>query len=106
MWEGRGAVAAADTYFIEERARVAAGDSRRIPDDDVLTALNERPHDRQQSRRNMEEPTRPRDLAASDELCPACGAASTPGERYQRPFAIDVESIEDGAPTVDAEVVC
>jgi hypothetical protein len=97
LWDARGAVAAVDQHLIEERARTAAGEPRRIVDWDWLVAL-----------RDVREIIvslggiwqNVRDLAADNEPCPACGAPTQSEDRHLQPFVIDVEAVEipDDAP--------
>jgi hypothetical protein len=112
LWDARGAVAAVDSHLIQERARVANGERRRIADGDWVTALDD-VRTIITSFGSMWKNVR--DLRDPDEPCPACGAAQVGEERHLQAFALDgsaveVESsdvavVDVGPEIVDAEVV-
>jgi ribosomal protein L12E/L44/L45/RPP1/RPP2 len=100
LWDARGAVAAVDQHLIEERARVAAGEPRRIVDWSWIVAL-----------RDVREIITSlggiwqnvRDLADTHEPCPACGASTQPEERHLQPFVIDAEAVEVAEDSIDSD---
>ncbi len=106
LWDARGAVAAVDQHLIEERARVAAGEPRRIVDWNWLVALGD-VREIIMSLGGIWQNVR--DLADANEPCPACGAPTRPEERHLPPFVIDVdheEIVDDpDEEVVDAEVI-
>lgn len=102
LWDARGAVAAIDTHLIEERARVAAGEPRRIPNWDWVVALSD-VRTIIKSLGSMWQNVR--DLEGQNEPCPACGASTHGADRHLQPFVIDVEAVEEGEEIIDAEIV-
>lgn len=102
LWDARGAVAAIDAHLIEERARVAAGQSRRISNWDWVVALRD-VRTIIQSLGSMWQNVR--DLEGRAEPCPACGATSDDGHRHLQPFVIDVEAVEEDDDIIDADIV-
>jgi len=103
LWEARGAVGAIDTHLIEERARVAAGHPRQIPNESWMVAVSD-VRTIIKSFGNMWQNIR--DLADGDEPCPACGASQISEDRHLRAFAVDVLAEEDGdEEIVDADIV-
>jgi hypothetical protein len=103
LWEARGAVAAIDAHLIEERARIANGEDRRISDADWVTALTD-VRMIIQSFGSMWQNVR--DLGDPNEPCPACGAPQVGEDRHLKAFAMDGTVVEDETPAVDdAEIV-
>jgi len=99
LWDARSTVAAIDQHLLDERARVAAGEPRRISDMDWVIALRDVVMILQSFGgiwKNI------RDLG-DDLPCPVCDAPQVDEERHLRPFVIDVEVEEEEI--VDAEVV-
>lgn len=98
LWDARGAVGAIDRHLIEERARMAQGEARRIADEDWATALTDvRTLIKSFGAmwRNV------RELGEKDEPCPACGAPELDEDRHLGAFVVTAEAEE----IVDAEVV-
>jgi hypothetical protein len=95
LWEARGAVGAIDQYLVEERARVARGDERRIADLDWAMALND-VRSIIKSFGAMWQNLR--DIGGRNEPCPACGAVPPDPSRTLGTFVIDVEAIEEDVP--------
>lgn len=98
LWEARGAVGAIDQHLVEERARVAQGEPRRITDLDWVMALNDV--------RSIIKSFGPmwqnlRDIGGQNEPCPACGAMPATPNRALGTFSIDHEVID--AVVVDEE---
>ncbi len=91
LWDARGVVGAVDSHLIQERARVANGEPRRISDADWAQALADV---RQiiQSFGQMWQNVR--DLGGKDEPCPACGAIQIDEDRHVGAFVLDVEAEE------------
>ncbi len=100
LWEARGAVGAIDQFLLEERARVAQGDVRRISDLDWMMALTDARSIIKSFGvmwQNL------RDIGGRNEPCPACGAVQVEPDRALGTFVIDVEAIEEEI-VADAEV--
>lgn len=104
LWKARGAVGAIDAHLIQERARVANGEPRRISDRSWITALDD-VRTIIMSFGSMWKNVR--DLRDPDEECPACGAAQVGEARHLRAFAIDSSAVEigDTDEVTDADVV-
>jgi hypothetical protein len=106
LWDSRGAVAAIDTHLIEERARVANGEQRRISDHDWVVALRD-VRTIIESFGSMWKNVR--DIGDPHEPCPACGAPQVDEDRHLRAFAMEGSAVEvEGTPDeeiVEAEVV-
>jgi hypothetical protein len=92
LWEARGAVGAIDEFLVEERARVARGDQRRIADLDWALALND-VRSIIKSFGAMWQNLR--DIGGRNEPCPACGASPVQPTRALGTFVIDVEAVEE-----------
>ncbi|MGO9322776.1 MAG: hypothetical protein ACLQBY_18510 [Solirubrobacteraceae bacterium] len=104
LWDARGAVAAIDTHLIEERARVANGDPRRIGDQQWIVALRDVRIILKSFGsiwKNV------RDLGDPDESCPVCGAPQVGEERHLRAFSTDGSAVEIDADEeiIDADVM-
>jgi hypothetical protein len=100
LWRARSTVAAIDNHLIEERARVARGEPRRVADAswliafrDVLMILK--------SFGGIWDNLRG---LGDDMPCPVCGAQPTREELQLRGFAVDADAEEDDH-VVDGEVV-
>jgi hypothetical protein len=105
LWDARGAVAAIDAHLIQERARVANGEARRIANQDWLVALND-VRTIIKSFGSMWQNIR--DVGDPNEPCPACGAPQIADDRHLRAFAVDSSAEIDtdgGEGIVDADVV-
>jgi hypothetical protein len=100
LWEARGAVGAIDQFLVEERARVAKGDQRRISDVDWILALNDA---RSIIKSFGAMWQNLRDIGGRNEPCPACGAVQIEPARALGTFVIDVEAISEEV-VPDAEV--
>ena len=91
LWDARSTVAAIDDYLIEERARVARGEPRRIDDLDWMIALRDVLMILASFGgiwNNI------RDLG-EDMPCPVCGASPSPEHRHLPAFVIDADAVED-----------
>lgn len=106
LWDSRGAVAAIDAHLIEERARAANGEQRRISDHEWVVALTD-VRTIIKSFGSMWKNVR--DIRDPDEPCPACGAAQVEEERHLRAFAMDGSAVEmdetEDEEMVEAEIV-
>jgi hypothetical protein len=91
LWESRLAVGGIDAHLIQERARWANGEPRRISDTNWAMALKDV---RTIIKSFGEMWQNVRDLGAQDEPCPACGAPQVDEDRHIGAFAIDVEAEE------------
>ena len=104
LWDARGAVGAIDQFLIEERARVASGEPRRVSDLDWALALKD-VRAIITSFGTMWQNLR--DLGGENEPCPACGATPTEPTRALGAFVIEAEAVEvtpEEADPVDAEL--
>jgi hypothetical protein len=91
LWDARGAVGAIDRFLLEERARVAAGGSRKISDLDWLLALKDV---RAIITSFGEMWQNLRDLGGRNEPCPACGTVPVEPTRALGTFVIEGEAID------------
>jgi hypothetical protein len=103
LWDARGVVGSVDAHLIEERARVANGERRRISDHDWAVALRDI---REIVKSFGEMWQNVRDLGSAREPCPACGAPQLDDVQGIGAFAIDVdgEYLADDD-EVDAQIV-
>jgi hypothetical protein len=98
LWDARGAVGAIDAHLIQERARVANCDPRKISDSDWAVALRDVRMiigSFGQMWQNV------RDLGGKHEPCPACGSPQVDEDLHLGAFVIDAE-VED---LTEADVV-
>jgi len=100
LWDARSTVAAIDEHLIEERARVARGEPRRIDDADWLLALR----DVLMILRSFGSIwNNVRDLG-DNMPCPVCGNPDRDHQPGLRAFAIDADAVEEDE-IVEAEVL-